>query len=353
MEQHCPRKYKLQLLYQPPSLLNYLDLKVPNYPSVESAGFVLERVIGSGSSGKVWRGMEISTRKVFAIKEFEEFGEARELKDESMSKTIEISKGINLGLGGARKEIKILQFMSGKSVHVGRFDRAFRINKVVYLVQEMLEKCIEKMLNLGASQTSRLQLVKCWMYQLFKALDQIHQCGLIHCDVKPGNLVCDVDNKLIKVIDFSHAQYYWSGYDYDCGVGTVCFRSPELLFKCGKLVHYAVDVWADGCVFMRLLFPDRIDGFTTSSDYMQVERVLNRKFGTKQVKEFCSKYGIVCFNLTECFEQGCTWREFLNLELEPLSPSMECALDLLEKITRLEPNDRLTADEALTHPFFL
>lgn len=75
-------------------------------------------------------------------------------------------------------------------------------------------------------------------------------CGLIHSDLKPENIVFKLESDShVKVIDFGSATYiYEQCQDY---VQTRPYRAPEIIFGCEY--NYAVDMWSLGCILYELL----------------------------------------------------------------------------------------------------
>lgn len=89
--------------------------------------------------------------------------------------------------------------------------------------------------------------------QLLLALDYVHRCGVIHCDIKCGNaLVAKVKNTpVVKLVDFGFAtrRLATSGNV----VGTIHYLAPELLVRERSGVDHRVDIYAAGIVLYRLL----------------------------------------------------------------------------------------------------
>lgn len=87
---------------------------------------------------------------------------------------------------------------------------------------------------------------------LFSALAHIHSLGIIHRDVKPGNILLEGPGGPAFLADFGTA--YMPGdptsepaTEKITDVGTTCYRPPELLFG-NKAYGTSLDLWAAGCV---------------------------------------------------------------------------------------------------------
>lgn len=58
-----------------------------------------------------------------------------------------------------------------------------------------------------------------YMYELFKALDYAHSKGIIHRDVKSGNIMVDHKKKQLRLIDWGLADYYYPNKKLNIKVG--------------------------------------------------------------------------------------------------------------------------------------
>ncbi len=86
--------------------------------------------------------------------------------------------------------------------------------------------------------------------QLDEALREIHSRGVIHCDIKPENIMFDVNNDL-KLIDFGNAMFAEKLQTTKQPIGTLPYRPPEYII--GAPMDNRVDTWAAGCVLMEML----------------------------------------------------------------------------------------------------
>ncbi|MFE5816668.1 serine/threonine-protein kinase [Streptomyces sp. NPDC056479] len=123
----------------------------------------------------------------------------------------------------------------------------------LYLVMELVEgDSLARLLTLsGAQSAERVALVAA---QAAAGLAAAHRQGIVHRDIKPGNLLLDADGTL-KIGDFGIARFM-----DDPGaaltatgqiVGTSLYLAPERAL--GKPASPASDVYALGCVLYQLL----------------------------------------------------------------------------------------------------
>lgn len=94
-----------------------------------------------------------------------------------------------------------------------------------------------------------------WIRDVALGLQHAHQAGLLHCDVKPGNILIDRRNKAL-LSDFSAAR----GVRFNKGdpnskrvLGTLLYMSPEQAKGAAKEVGIASDIWGCGAVLFVLL----------------------------------------------------------------------------------------------------
>jgi serine/threonine protein kinase len=86
--------------------------------------------------------------------------------------------------------------------------------------------------------------------QILEALDFVHSLGLIHCDVKPENILIKSFSKVeVKLIDFGSSCFATD--TLTTYVQSRAYRAPEVILGC----EYgpAIDIWSLGCVLAELL----------------------------------------------------------------------------------------------------
>ena len=163
------------------------------------------------------------------------------------------------------------------------------------------------------------------MFQVTKGIATLHSNGYMHRDIKPQNILIkkDGDNVIARVCDFGTARP-------DCnstsiltgGPGTEYYRAPETEnIKEGQ--HFpkygtSSDVWSLGITFLELILGMRFD----------CNEILR---GNARDKFLLS----ICLNAV-----GATTEQRDRL------------LHLLDSMTKTDPDERITAQSILEHPFF-
>ncbi|EEH58935.1 uncharacterized protein MICPUCDRAFT_8718, partial [Micromonas pusilla CCMP1545] len=128
------------------------------------------------------------------------------------------------------------------------------------LVFELLSHSLYNVLQSTKFHGVSLGLIRKFTKQLVSALAYLRSHGVVHCDLKPENvLLCGVDRSAIKLIDFGSSG--WAGEtDDNTYVQSRFYRAPEVIL--GLPYGCAVDVWSLGCIMVEMhggkpLFPGK------------------------------------------------------------------------------------------------
>ncbi len=142
-----------------------------------------------------------------------------------------------------KHEVKILKALKGANHSVQM--HSYRISRNGYIMYEMLSDSLyEIQKNLSIDE---IKDIAC---QLLKAIREMHSRGVIHCDLKPENIMF-TSNKILKIIDFGNALFADELITSTNAIGTLYYRPPEYII--GAPLNYKVDYWAYGCIIMELL----------------------------------------------------------------------------------------------------
>lgn len=213
----------------------------------------------------------------------------------------------------------------------------------VFVVMDFIEHDMKSLLAVMPSPFLQSE-IKTLMLQLLSAVAHCHANWILHRDLKTSNLLMN-NRGTIKVADFGLARRYGD----PVGVGgltqlvvTLWYRAPEVLLGASKY-STAIDMWSVGCIFAELLLKEPL-------------------FQAKGEIELLS----MIFKLLGP-PTNQTWPEYARLPLAGIAslPSPQphqfrqkfqyltmAGLDLLMSMLTYDPTRRITAEEAMQHPYF-
>uniref|UniRef100_A0A8C1ET59 non-specific serine/threonine protein kinase n=2 Tax=Cyprinus carpio TaxID=7962 RepID=A0A8C1ET59_CYPCA len=182
------------------------------------------------------------------------------------------------------------------------------------------------------------------------ALDYCHSMGIMHRDVKPHNVMIDHEHRKLRLIDWGLAEFYHPSQEYNVRVASRYFKGPELLVDY-QMYDYSLDMWSLGCMLASMIF--RKEPFFHGHDnYDQLVRIA-KVLGTEDLYDYIDKYNIELdprFNDILGRHSRKRWERFVHSENQHLVSTE--ALDFLDKLLRYDHQARLTAREAMEHPYF-
>ena len=112
------------------------------------------------------------------------------------------------------------------------------------------------------------------MVMTLRGLHEIHQLGLVHRDMKPGNLLIKNYNGqfCLKLADFGQTRpiNYSKEVPLSLEVGTKWYKAPEILLGSRDYTN-KVDMWSIGCILAELL--DHTPLFMGSTDFDQLSKI--------------------------------------------------------------------------------
>ncbi|XP_061568556.1 nemo-like kinase, type 1 [Cololabis saira] len=146
----------------------------------------------------------------------------------------------------------------------------------IYVITELMQSDLHKVI--VSPQPLTTDHIKVFLYQILRGLKYLHSAGILHRDIKPGNLLVN-SNCLLKICDFGLARVEEPDPSRHMTqeVVTQYYRAPEVLMGCR---HYgsAIDVWSVGCIFAELL--GRRILFQAQSPIQQCETIhVNHNYG--------------------------------------------------------------------------
>jgi casein kinase II subunit alpha len=246
-----------------------------------------------------------------------------------------------------KREIKILQNLTG-GVNVIKLLDVVRepMTKTPSLIFEHVNNTDFKVLYPTLTDYD----IRYYINELLKALDFCHSQGIMHRDVKPHNVMIDHSKRELRLIDWGLAEFYHPGKEYNVRVASRYFKGPELLVDLQDY-DYSLDMWSLGCMFAGMIF--RKEPFFAGHDnYDQLVRIA-KVLGTDELYAYLNKYRI---ELDPNFENLIgrhsrkPWNKYVTAENQHMVSTE--AIDFLDKLLRYDHQERITAKEAQSHPFF-
>lgn len=283
-----------------------------------------ESVVGSGTYGKVFKGVHVFTKELVALKKIRMEGE----KDGFPVTAI--------------REIKLLQSLNHENVV--KLQEVMVERNDCFMVFEYLSHDLTGLLNhptFKPDAAMKKDLAK----QLFEGLDYLHRRGVLHRDIKAANILVS-NTGTLKLADFGLARFYSKSgkLDYTNRVITIWYRSPELLL--GETQYGpAVDIWSAACVMVEIftshaIFPG--DG----GEINQLEKIYN-VLGTPSRQDWPGIVDMHWFELLRPAERKpSTFEEKYKDRVTP------AAFELLSAMFLFDPAARPSAADVLEHPYF-
>ena len=192
--------------------------------------------------------------------------------------------------------------------------------------------------------------VKYYMYEIFKALDFCHSKGIIHRDVKPHNIMIDHERRIIRLIDWGLAEYYHKAQTYNVRVASRYFKGPELLLNY-VFYDYSLDIWSLGWMFAGIIFHKEpfFVGENNEDQLVKIAKVL----GTEDLWNYWEKYNIMVEeDLVSQIDKHTKKKFQIFVKEDNQHLVSEEALDLLSQMLIYDHAERITAKDALDHPYF-
>jgi len=209
-------------------------------------------------------------------------------------------------------------------------------------------------------------MVKSLLYQILDGIHYLHSNWVLHRDLKPANILVmgeGPEKGRVKIADMGFARLFNNPLkplaDLDPVVVTFWYRAPELLLGAR---HYtkAIDIWAIGCIFAELLtcepiFHCRQEDIKTSNPYHheQLDRIFN-VMGFPQERDWedirkMPEHATLQKDFRKAnYVNASLWKYMEKHKVKQESK----AFQLLSKLLVMDPNKRITSDQALQDPYF-
>ena len=276
------------------------EINNPNL-SLKDFEYDIEKPIGKGGFRTVYKTTYKETKKVYALK----------VIDKSILNNEEQIKNII-------NEINIMNELDSPNLLrlVTNFEDENRIYIILPLCSngqlfDILHKPIRKI---------KESIIKKYLYQSIEAINYLHKKKIIHRDIKPENILIDNDDNAL-LSDYGIATHCKEGETRNTYCGTDEYLAPEVIR--GEPYNEKIDIWAIGILIYECVSPSRKTPFN-KLDFLERTKD-NKDYLIRTDKQLKIKY---------------------DYDFNPV------AKNLIEKILKINPNERLPIDDILKHTFF-
>ena len=269
-------------------------------PEPKITDFKKKREIGSGSFGRVYLATHLKTKVDYAIK----------VIDKRNKTNIE-------GKPYFRREIEIMSKI--RHPNCVRLFGNFEDENFCYFIMEYIPGGnLYTLMSNNRNTGLNIYLVASIVRDLASAIYYLHNMNppIIHRDIKPENVLL-TNNSKIKLTDFGWSNYIdFEGEQRRTLCGTPIYLAPEMIQNSGHDKH--VDIWCLGVLLFELL--------TGTPPFIGQNRILLMK-------------NIINVNIV--------WPSPPRLPIDP------DAKDLISKILKKRPNERISLENMIKHNFFI
>ena len=246
--------------------------------------------IGNGAFGKVWKVIHINTKKEYCIKTINK----RDIIEQKLIKQL-------------NKEISIMYEINHP--HSIKLINHFEDEKKIYMIMEYASN--GNLFSYMKKNKLNNETIIQFLRETISIIKYLHSLNIIHRDIKPENLLLD-NNFRIKLCDYGWATHYNNNEHINTFCGTPEYVAPEIIKK--EFYDEKIDIWSIGV----LLF-EMICNYSPFSDKNNNERFKN------------------------IIKGKINWPKNINFK----------AKKLIEKILKINPNERLSLNDILNDDFVI
>ncbi|KAJ7022033.1 kinase-like domain-containing protein [Mycena alexandri] len=290
---------------------------------MSQTNYVQLEKLGEGTYATVFKGRSRTTNEIVALKEI----------------NLDAEEGTP---STAIREISLMKEL--KHVNIVRLHDVIHTETKLILIFEFCEQDLKKYMDQhGDRGALDPATVRSFMFQLLKGTNFCHENQVLHRDLKPQNLLINRKGEL-KLGDFGLARAFGVPVNtFSNEVVTLWYRAPDVLLG-SRTYSTSIDVWSCGCIFAEMISGVPLfRGKDTQDQLLHILRILGTP-SEQLLHKMMKDSPEITFKPLPRYP-----RADMSLQLPKASPA---ALDLLERLLKFDPAERISAVDALSHPYF-
>ncbi|KRX56781.1 Serine/threonine-protein kinase PRP4 -like protein [Trichinella sp. T9] len=299
---------------------------------------------------------------------------ARDVTKDNLEVAVKIIRKNDLMHRMGLKELQILRKLNSTDpddkYHCLRLYRHFFHKQHLCLVFESLSLNLREVLKkYGRDVGLHVKAVRSYSHQMLMALRLLRKCEILHCDIKPDNILVNETKLMLKLCDFGSACMIKETEPAPYLVSRF-YRAPEIIL--GMPYDYCIDLWSVGVTIYELYTGRIMFQGNTNNQMLKFMMDVKGKFPKKMIRRglFYEKHFDQNLDFLYCEVDKLTQREKVTV-LNTIMPCRDLLnelvgdqcfdedgyrkllqlKDLIERMLNLEPGKRINLSEALRHPF--
>ena len=254
------------------------------------------------------------------------------------------------------REYQVLSELKDCDYIVKLLDTFYSVNDDGKVIQNLVFEYVTRSLETYLEEQRKkkefipINKIKSIMKQLLKGLEYCHSKNIVHRDLKPENVLFTEDER-VKICDFGSSKFIEKDTKSTPYIVSRYYRAPELLLgKCDY--DDKIDIFASGCIFAELftlmpLFPGKTEGLQIFEHMCILGNPPKGYFEKFQLPESFLNYFVNMDKIDKAdIKTVINQNKFYNED------DVKEAGDLILKMIAWDSEERISAKNALKHPFF-